>query len=85
MICLIVTPTSLPIPKFQSTSSGEAQDEEKLPPQWNISIICPIFKEGYVKECILHTAYEILSISLCESLKSEQLHWTDKNVVIYFC
>ena len=40
--------------------------------EWNISVICPIFKKGDVKECsnykdisILNTAYKILSIILC--------------------
>ena len=48
--------------------------EEELPPEWNISVICHIFKKGYVKECsnyrgisILNTAYKILSTILCES------------------
>ena len=50
--------------------------EEDLHPEWNISVICPIFKKGDVKECsnyrgisILNTAYKILSIILCERLK----------------
>ena len=50
--------------------------EEELPPEWNISVICPIFKKCDVKECsiyrgitILNTAYKILSIILCERIK----------------
>ena len=50
--------------------------EEELPPEWNISEICAIFKNCDVKECsnyrgisILNTAYKILSIILCGRLK----------------
>ena len=50
--------------------------EEQLPPEWNISVICPILKKGDVKVCsnyrgisILNTSYKILSIILCERLK----------------
>ena len=28
----------------------KAGGEEDLPPEWNISVICPIFKKGDVKE-----------------------------------
>ena len=51
--------------------------DEELPPEWNISVICPIFKKGDVKEfsnyrgiSILNTTDKILSIILCARLKN---------------
>ena len=54
----------------------KAGGDVQLPPEWNISVICPILKKGDVKVwsnyrgiSILNTSYKILSIILCERLK----------------
>jgi len=49
---------------------------ERIPPEWNLSIICPIYKKGdpvdlknYKGISLLNTAYKILSYTLLNRLK----------------
>ena len=54
--------------KHLHTIMKDIWQKEKMPAEWNVSIICPVHKKGDIMECsnyrgvsLLNTAYKILS------------------------
>jgi len=61
--------------KHLHTIIKDIWQKEKMPTEWNVSIICPIHKKGDIMECsnyrgvsLLNTAYKILSNILFASI-----------------
>jgi len=57
--------------KHLHTIMKDIWQKEKMPAEWNVSIICPVHKKGDIMECsnyrgvsLLNTAYKILSNAL---------------------